>query len=234
MNDTLLKILIVIIIASVFIFVGYFVVKLILWLIRLDQPKKPEERTIDTRVVDQVYVQNQYSQPSSNSRDFEQLRRDYGAVEKKLDTLQKMVLDIQERILEQYRNVVKESTDKTNELKSYKDGIYFNKHEELYRDLKDLYQNMYKFKLNNKVDETKFNYLFDDAEDAFRDLNVEVIKPSVGQIYDASTMRVEKVVATNVRAEVNTICALIRPGYKLKLKENEFVIKEVAVVEVYQ
>ncbi len=153
-----------------------------------------------------------------------------------LETINENVLEISE-LLETYKKVVEE---KNNELKKYKEGGDLQKQKNLFVSLIEILEFINEFKKNlNNLDEKTKNYveaIYDKLEIILMNSGVEKFSPEINQnvleINGCSPSIETK--KTKEKNKVNLISSVIKPGYRLQIKENDFIILKNSEVQVYE
>ena len=153
-----------------------------------------------------------------------------------LETINENVLEISE-LLETYKKVVEE---KNNELKKYKEGGDLQKQKNLFVSLIEILEFINEFKKNlNNLDEKTKNYveaIYDKLEIILMNSGVEKFSPEINQnvleINGCSPSIETK--KTKEKNKVNHISSVIKPGYRLQIKENDFIILKNSEVQVYE
>ncbi len=161
------------------------------------------------------------------------LHKDFGSG---LETINENVLEISE-LLETYKKVVEE---KNNELKKYKEGGDLQKQKNLFVSLIEILEFINEFKKNlNNLDEKTKNYveaIYDKLEIILMNSGVEKFSPEINQnvleINGCSPSIETK--KTKEKNKVNLISSVIKPGYRLQIKENDFIILKNSEVQVYE
>ena len=153
-----------------------------------------------------------------------------------LEILNKNVLGIND-LLETYKKVIDE---KTKELNKYKEGGELLKHKGLFISLIDILDFINKFSSSsNNLDEKTKNYItaiHDKLEIVLTNSGVEKFSPEINknilEINGCSpTIETKK---TKDKNKVNLISSIIKPGYRLQTKENEFIVLKNSEVKVYE
>ena len=153
-----------------------------------------------------------------------------------LEILNKNVLGIND-LLETYKKVIDE---KTNELNKYKEGGELSKQKGLFISLIDILDFINKFSSSsNNLDEKTKNYItaiHDKLEIVLTNSGVEKFSPEINknilEINGCSpTIETKK---TKDKNKVNLISSVIKPGYRLQTKENEFIVLKNSEVKVYE
>ena len=153
-----------------------------------------------------------------------------------LEILNKNVLGIND-LLETYKKVIDE---KTKELNKYKEGGELLKQKGLFISLIDILDFINKFSSSsNNLDEKTKNYItaiHDKLEIVLTNSGVEKFNPEINknilEINGCSpTIETKK---TKDKNKVNLISSIIKPGYRLQTKENEFIVLKNSEVKVYE
>tara|TARA_E500000331_G_scaffold314576_1_gene323994 strand:+ start:450 stop:1061 length:612 start_codon:yes stop_codon:yes gene_type:complete len=153
-----------------------------------------------------------------------------------LEILNKNVLGIND-LLETYKKVIDE---KTKELNKYKEGGELLKQKGLFISLIDILDFINKFSSSsNNLDEKTKNYItaiHDKLEIVLTNSGVEKFSPEINknilEINGCSpTIETKK---TKDKNKVNLISSVIKPGYRLQTKENEFIVLKNSEVKVYE
>ena len=153
-----------------------------------------------------------------------------------LEILNKNLLGIND-LLETYKKVIDE---KNEELNKYKEGGELLKHKGLFISLIDILDFINKFSSSsNNLDEKTKNYItaiHDKLEIVLTNSGVEKFSPEINknilEINGCSpTIETKK---TKDKNKVNLISGVIKPGYRLQTKENEFIVLKNSEVQVYE
>ena len=153
-----------------------------------------------------------------------------------LEILNKNILGIND-LLETYKKVIDE---KNEELKKYKDGGELLKQKGLFTSLIDILEFINKFSASsNNLDEKTKNYITaiqDKLDIVLTNSGVEKFSPKINQnvleINGCSPAIETK--KTKDKSKVNLISNVIKPGYRLQAKENEFIILKNSEVQVFE
>ena len=153
-----------------------------------------------------------------------------------LEIINKNVLEIND-LLETYKKVIDE---KNEELKKYKEGGELLKQKGLFTSLIDILEFINKFSSSsNNLDEKTKNYITavqDKLDIVLTNSGVEKFSPEINQnvleINGCSPAIETK--KTKDKNKVNLISSVIRPGYRLQAKENEFIILKNSEVQVFE
>ena len=156
--------------------------------------------------------------------------------ESNLEILNKNVLGIND-LLETYKKVIDE---KSEELNKYKEGGELLKHKGLFISLIDILDFINKFSSSlNNLDEKTKNYLtaiYDKLDIVLTNSGVEKFSPEINknilEINGCSPSIETK--KTKDKNKVNLISRVIKPGYRLQTKENEFIILKNSEVQVFE
>ena len=153
-----------------------------------------------------------------------------------LEILNKNVLVIN-NLLETYKKVIDE---KNEELNKYKEGGELLKYKGLFISLIDILDFIKKFSSSsNNLDEKTKNYItaiHDKLDIVLTNSGVEKFSPEINknilEINGCSpTIETKK---TKDKNKVNLISSVIKPGYRLQTKENEFIVLKNSEVKVYE
>jgi len=156
--------------------------------------------------------------------------------ESNLEILNKNVLGIND-LLETYKKVIDE---KSEELNKYKEGGELLKHKGLFISLIDILDFINKFSSSsNNLDEKTKNYLtaiYDKLDIVLTNSGVEKFIPEINknilEINGCSPSIETK--KTKDKNKVNLISSVIKPGYRMQAKENEFIVLKNSEVQVYE
>ena len=156
--------------------------------------------------------------------------------ESNLEILNKNVLGIND-LLETYKKVIDE---KSEELNKYKEGGELLKHKGLFISLIDILDFIKKFSSSsNNLDEKTKNYItaiHDKLDIVLTNSGVEKFSPEINknilEINGCSPSIETK--KTKDKNKVNLISSVIKPGYRLQTKENEFIILKNSEVQVFE
>ncbi len=170
---------------------------------------------------------------SNISNEIDDLNEETGS---NLEILNKNVLGIND-LLETYKKVIDE---KTKELNKYKEGGELLKQKGLFISLIDILDFINKFSSSsNNLDEKTKNYItaiHDKLDIVLTNSGVEKFSPEINknilEINGCSpTIETKK---TKDKNKVNLISSVIKPGYRLQAKENEFIVLKNSEVQVYE
>jgi len=170
---------------------------------------------------------------SNISNEIDDLNEETGS---NLEILNKNVLGIND-LLETYKKVIDE---KTKELNKYKEGGELLKQKRLFISLIDILDFINKFSSSsNNLDEKTKNYItaiHDKLDIVLTNSGVEKFSPEINknilEINGCSpTIETKK---TKDKNKVNLISSVIKPGYRLQAKENEFIVLKNSEVQVYE
>jgi len=153
-----------------------------------------------------------------------------------LEILNKNLLGIND-LLETYKKVIDE---KNEELNKYKEGGELLKHKGLFISLIDILDFINKFSSSsNNLDEKTKNYItaiHDKLDIILTNSGVERFNPEINknilEINGCSPSIETK--KTKDKNKVNLISSVIKPGYRLQTKENEFIVLKNSEVQVYE
>ena len=153
-----------------------------------------------------------------------------------LEILNKNVLGIND-LLETYKKVIDE---KNKELNKYREGGELLKHKGLFISLIDIHDFINKFSSSsNNLDEKTKNYItaiHDKLDIILTNSGVEKFNPEINknilEINGCSPSIETK--KTKDKNKVNLISSVIKPGYRLQTKENEFIVLKNSEVQVYE
>ena len=156
--------------------------------------------------------------------------------ESNLEILNKNVLGIND-LLETYKKVI---DDKNEELNKYREGGELLKHKGLFISLIDILDFIKKFSSSsNNLDEKTKNYItaiHDKLDIVLTNSGVEKFSPEINknilEINGCSPSIETK--KTKDKNKVNLISSVIKPGYRLQTKENEFIILKNSEAQVYE
>ena len=156
--------------------------------------------------------------------------------ESNLEILNKNVLGIND-LLETYKKVIDE---KNEELNKYREGGELLKHKGLFISLIDILDFIKKFSSSsNNLDEKTKNYItaiHDKLDIVLTNSGVEKFSPEINknilEINGCSPSIETK--KTKDKNKVNLISSIIKPGYRLQTKENEFIILKNSEAQVYE
>tara|TARA_B100001540_G_scaffold32358_1_gene28379 strand:+ start:774 stop:1385 length:612 start_codon:yes stop_codon:yes gene_type:complete len=153
-----------------------------------------------------------------------------------LEILNKNVLGIND-LLETYKKVIDE---KNEELNKYREGGELLKHKGLFISLIDILDFINKFSSSsNNLDEKTKNYItaiHDKLDIVLTNSGVEKFNPEINKnILEVNgcspSIETKK---TKDKNKVNLISSVIKPGYRLQTKENEFIVLKNSEVQVYE
>ena len=156
--------------------------------------------------------------------------------ESNLEILNKNVLGIND-LLETYKKVIDE---KSEELNKYKEGGELLKHKGLFISLIDILDFINKFSSSsNNLDEKTKNYLtaiYDKLDIVLTNSGVEKFSPEINQnvLETNGCSPAIETKKTKDKNKVNLISSIIKPGYRLQTKENEFIVLKNSEVKVYE
>ena len=153
-----------------------------------------------------------------------------------LEVLDKHVNETNE-LLKTYNKVLDE---KTAELKEYKDGGEFTKQKGLFNSLIEIMEFVKKFSVtSSNLDDRTKNYVIaikDKLEIVLSNSGIEQFTPELNQnVLEvngcSSSLETKK---TKDPSKVNLIAGIINPGYRLQVKDDEFIFLKYAEVQVYE
>ena len=153
-----------------------------------------------------------------------------------LEILNKNVLGIND-LLKTYKKVIDE---KNEELNKYKEGGELLKHKGLFISLIDILDFINKFSSSsNNLDEKTKNYItaiHDKLDIVLINSGVEKFSPEINQnvLETNGCSPAIETKKTKNKNKVNLISSVIRPGYRLQAKENEFIILKNSEVQVFE
>lgn len=156
--------------------------------------------------------------------------------EKNLEIMNKHIIETNE-LLGTYKKTVEE---KSLELKKYKEGSEVAKTKGFFISLIEILEFVEQFKKKSKnLDEHTKNYveaIKDKIEIILTNSGVEIFKPDLNKnvlnIQGCSSSLDTK--KTKDSSKVNLIANVIKPGYRLQTKENEFIFLKNAEVQIYE
>jgi len=156
--------------------------------------------------------------------------------EKNLEIMNKHIIETNE-LLGTYKKTVEE---KSLELKKYKEGSEVAKTKGFFISLIEILEFVEQFKKKSKnLDEQTKNYveaIKDKIEIVLTNSGVEIFKPELNKNVlniqgCSSSLETKK---TKDSSKVNLIANVIKPGYRLQTKENEFIFLKNAEVQIYE
>jgi len=130
--------------------------------------------------------------------------------------------------------------EKTAELKKYRDGGELAKEKGLFNSLIEILEFIKKFsETSDNLDERTKNYIIaikDKLDIVLTNSGIEQFNPELNQnVLEAkgcsSNLETKK---TKDPAKVNLIANIVKPGYRLQVKEDEFILLKNAEVQVYE
>ena len=153
-----------------------------------------------------------------------------------LEVINNNVRDIN-NLLETYKKVIDE---KNEELNKYKTGNEILKQKGLYISLIDMLEFISRFISDSKNldDKTKnyINAIYDKLDIILTNSGIEIFEPELNQ----NLMEVEgctpslETTKTKDQNKVNLISEIIKPGYRLQINQNEFIILKNSEVKVFE
>jgi hypothetical protein len=153
-----------------------------------------------------------------------------------LETLNTHIIKTND-LLETYNKVIDE---KGAELNKYKDGGELAKQKGLFNSLIEIEEFIKKFsETSSNLDERTKNYITaikDKLGIVLTNSGIEQFSPELNQnVLEekgcSSDLETKK---TKDPAKVNLIASIVKPGYRLQVKENEFIFLKNAKVQVYE
>jgi len=164
-------------------------------------------------------------------------------INKEIESLDKQLKDLQKQIssnnnlLETYNKVI---TNKSEELESYKEASTNTKQKGLFTSLIGIIDFIEKFNLDNSnLDEKTKNYLIaiqDKLEIALSSTGIEKFEPNLNdnimEVMGCTPSR--KTQKTNNKNKVNLISRVLKPGYRILIKDDKFNYIKNAEVEIFE
>ena len=153
-----------------------------------------------------------------------------------LETLNTHIIKTND-LLETYNKVIDE---KGAELNKYKDGGELAKQKGLFNSLIEIEEFIKKFsETSSNLDERTKNYITaikDKLGIVLTNSGIEQFSPELNQnvLEEKGCSSGLKTKKTKDPAKVNLIASIIKPGYRLQVKENEFIFLKNAEVQVYE
>ena len=153
-----------------------------------------------------------------------------------LETLNTQIIKTND-LLKTYNKVIDE---KGAELNKYKDGGELAKQKGLFNSLIEIEEFIKKFnETSNNLDERTKNYITaikDKLGIVLTNSGIEQFSPELNQnVLEekgcSSTLETKK---TKNPSKINLIASVVKPGYRLQVKENEFIFLKNAEVQVYE
>jgi len=164
-------------------------------------------------------------------------------INQEIESLDKELKEIKEQIssnnnlLETYNKVI---SNKSEELESYKEANTNTKQKGLFTSLIGIIDFIEKFNLdNNHLDEKTKNYLIaiqDKLEIAISSAGIEKFEPNLNDnIMEVTgctpSIKTQK---TNDASKVNLISRVLKPGYRILIKDDKFNYIKNAEVEIFE
>jgi len=157
-------------------------------------------------------------------------------IEKNLDLINQNVNNIN-NLLGTYKRVIDE---KNIELKKFKEGTEILKQKGLYISLIDILEFIKQFISDSKnLDNKTQNYIkaiYDKLDIILTNSGIEMFEPELNQnlmeIEGCSPIR--ETTKTKDNNKVNLISSIIKPGYRLQISENDFIILKNSEVKVFE
>jgi len=164
-------------------------------------------------------------------------------INQEIESLDKGLKEIKEQIssnnnlLETYNKVI---SNKSEELESYKEANTNTKQKGLFTSLIGIIDFIEKFNLdNNHLDEKTKNYLIaiqDKLEIAISSTGIEKFEPNLNdnimEVTGCTPSR--KTQKTNDASKVNLISRVLKPGYRILIKDDKFNYIKNAEVEIFE
>jgi len=164
-------------------------------------------------------------------------------INQEIESLDKELKEIKEQIssnnnlLETYNKVI---SNKSEELESYKEANTNTKQKGLFTSLIGIIDFIEKFNLdNNHLDEKTKNYLIaiqDKLEIAISSTGIEKFEPNLNdnimEVTGCTPSR--KTQKTNDASKVNLISRVLKPGYRILIKDDKFNYIKNAEVEIFE
>ena len=164
-------------------------------------------------------------------------------INREIESLDKELKEIKEQIssnnnlLETYNKVI---SNKSEELESYKEANTNTKQKGLFTSLIGIIDFIEKFNLdNNHLDEKTKNYLIavqDKLEIAISSTGIEKFEPNLNdnimEVTGCTPSR--KTQKTNDASKVNLISRVLKPGYRILIKDDKFNYIKNAEVEIFE
>ena len=153
-----------------------------------------------------------------------------------LETLNTHIIKTND-LLETYNKVIDE---KGAELNKYKDGGELAKQKGLFNSLIEIEEFIKKFsETSSNLDERTKNYITaikDKLDIVLTNSGIEQFSPELNQnvLEEKGCSSGLKTKKTKDPAKVNLIASIVKPGYRLQVKENEFIFLKNAEVQVYE
>jgi molecular chaperone GrpE (heat shock protein) len=162
---------------------------------------------------------------------------------REIESLDKELKEIKEQtssnnnLLETYNKVI---TDKSEELKSYKEASTNTKQKGLFTSLIGIIDFIEKFNLdNNHLDEKTKDYLIaiqDKLEIALSSTGIEKFEPNLNEnimeVIGCTPSKITK--KTTDSNKINLISSVIKPGYRILIRNDKFNYIKNAEVEIFE
>ena len=162
---------------------------------------------------------------------------------REIESLDKELKEIKEQtssnnnLLETYNKVI---ADKSEELESYKDANTNTKQKGLFTSLIGIIDFIEKFNLdNNHLDEKTKNYLIaiqDKLEIALSSTGIEKFEPNLNEnimeVIGCTPSKITK--KTTDSNKINLISSVIKPGYRILIRDDKFNYIKNAEVEIFE
>ena len=166
----------------------------------------------------------------------EDINREIEALDKELKELNEKITS-NNNLLDTYNKVI---TNKSEELETYKEASNNNKQKGLFSSLIEIIEFVEKFNLENKnLDEKTKNYLIaiqDKPEIALSSTGIEKFEPNLNdnimEVMGCTPSR--KTQKTNNKNKVNLISRVLKPGYRILIKDDKFNYIKNAEVEIFE
>ena len=166
----------------------------------------------------------------------EDINREIEALDKELKELNEKITS-NNNLLDTYNKVI---TNKSEELETYKEASNNNKQKGLFSSLIEIIDFVEKFNLENKnLDEKTKNYLIaiqDKLEIALSSTGIEKFEPNLNdnimEVMGCTPSR--KTQKTNNKNKVNLISRVLKPGYRILIKDDKFNYIKNAEVEIFE
>ncbi len=166
----------------------------------------------------------------------EDITRDIEVLNNQLEKLHEQISS-NNNLLETYNKVI---SDKSKELETYKEAGTKIKEKGLFISLIGIINFIEKFNLNNKnLDEKTKNYLVaiqDKLEIAISSTGIEKFEPNINDnIMDViGCTPSSNTIKTNDSSKVNLISRVLKPGYRILIKDDKFNYIKNAEVEIFE
>ena len=166
----------------------------------------------------------------------EDITRDIEVLNNQLEKLHEQISS-NNNLLETYNKVISE---KSKELETYKEASTKIKEKGLFISLIGIINFIEKFNLNNKnLDEKTKNYLVaiqDKLEIAISSTGIEKFEPNINDnIMDViGCTPSSNTIKTNDSSKVNLISRVLKPGYRILIKDDKFNYIKNAEVEIFE